>query len=131
MLSAEEFVRLRQSERSEDYLRATTENAEIDVWLEIINQFPSMRIWVAQNKTVPMEILSMLARDEDPAVRAFVAMKNKLSVGLFKLLAADSDNSVRNRIAHNKNAPVEVLRDLANDSDEDTSSKVRERLASL
>jgi hypothetical protein len=87
MLSAEEFIRLRQSERSGNYLRAATESAEIDGWLEIIYRFPNMRVWVAQNKTVPLEILSILARDEDPAVRAFVAMKNKLSMDLIALLA--------------------------------------------
>lgn len=131
MLSAEEFVRLRQSEKSEDYLRAANESAGIEVWLAVIKRFPDMRIWVAQNKTVPLEILSILARDEDSAVRAFVAMKNKLSMDLFKLLASDSDDFVRERIAFNKNTPIEVLRELANDKRASTSSKARERLSRL
>jgi len=131
MLNAEEFVRLRQSDRSEDYLRAANESAEKEVWLDIIQRFPEMRVWVAHNKTVPLEILALLARDEDPAVRSFVAMKNKLSSELFGLLARDRDSSVRERIAHNKNTPLEVLRALTEDPNEPIALRAHQRLRGL
>ena len=131
MLNAEEFVRLRQSDRSEDYLRAANESAEKEVWLDIIQRFPEMRVWVAHNKTVPLEILAILARDEDPAVRSFVAMKNKLSSELFGLLARDRDSSVRERIAYNKNTPLEVLRVLTEDPNEAIASRAHQRLSRL
>ena len=131
MISAEELVRLRRSESQEDYLRAATESAAAEVWQDVIGRFPEMRIWVAHNKTVPLEILSILALDEDPAVRAAVAMKNRLSPQLIALLAGDVDEIVRERIAYNKGTPVGILRQLTNDGHEGTSAKARERLRAL
>ena len=81
--SAEEFVELRRSERQEEYLRAAWESAPREVWLEVIQRFPDMRFWVAQNKTMPVEVLAVLARDPDPRVRSIVAMKNRLTNELF------------------------------------------------
>jgi hypothetical protein len=72
-----------------------------------------MKIWVAHNKTVPTEILEILARDPDPSVRSAVAMKNKLTPELFVLLANDEDFRVRQRIAYNKNTPAEPRRNLS------------------
>lgn len=64
-MTAKEFVRLRLSEDSADYLRA------------------------AHNKTVPIEVLAILARDPDARVRRWVATKNKLSPEFMMALAAD------------------------------------------
>ena len=110
--SAEEFVALRTSETPEEYLRAATEPAPIDVWLQIIARFPEMKTWVVHNKTVPIEILEILARDSDPSVRFWVATKNKLTPELFALLANDEDIGVRQRIACNKNLPAELRQNL-------------------
>ena len=88
--TAEEFVRLRTSDNPQEYSRAASEHAERAVWLDIVGRFPEMRIWVAHNKTVPIEVLDVLAHDLDPAVRLAVAMKNKLSDDLFLLLACSS-----------------------------------------
>jgi hypothetical protein len=126
--SAEEFVALRSSQQQSEYLRATNDSANAEVWLDVIDRFPDLRIWVAHNKTVPVEVLALLAHDSDPAVRASVAMKNKLSYELFNLLAADSDDSVRERIAYNKNAPLEILRQLSQDTSEVVSTPARARL---
>jgi len=93
--TAEEFVLLRRSHDQRNYLRAATEAADKVVWLDITERFPGMRFWVAQNKTVPLEVLDVLARDSDPAVRLMVAMKNKLTYDLFPLVASDSDGGVR------------------------------------
>jgi hypothetical protein len=59
--SAEEFIRLRTSEDAADYLRAATDDASLEVWQEIITHHADMRSWVAHNKTVPVEILWVLA----------------------------------------------------------------------
>ena len=111
--SAEEFVALRTSEIREEYLRAATESAPIEVWQQVLDRFPGMKTWVAHNKTIPVEILEILARDSDARVRMFVAMKNNLPKHLFLLLADDEDSSVRQRIAYNKNAPLDIVLRLA------------------
>jgi hypothetical protein len=49
IMSAQEFVELRTSVRQEDYLRAATDSAAPEVWVDIIQGFPEMRVWVAQN----------------------------------------------------------------------------------
>jgi hypothetical protein len=128
IISAEEFVALRGSRQQDEYIRAANDSASMEVWLDVIDRFPDLRIWVAHNKTVPVEVLALLARDSDPEVRASVAMKNRLSYELFILLAADSDDSVRERIVHNKNTPPEVLRQLSRDSSENVSTPARERV---
>lgn len=126
--SAEEFVELRRSERQEEYLRATQESAPREVWLEVIQRFPDMRFWVAQNKTVPVEVLAVLAHDLDSRVRAMVAMKNKLTDELFALLAIDQDDSVRARLAYNKKVPSGILQRLSRDRSQVVSAAARERL---
>lgn len=89
--SSAEFVRLRDSERAEEYQRAANEEAPDAVWLEIISRYPSMRTWVAHNKTIPLDILRLLATDKSPTVRSAVASKRKLDAKLFEQLAQDSD----------------------------------------
>jgi ethanolamine utilization microcompartment shell protein EutL len=128
MHSAEEFVRLRLSNCRSDYLKAATDSATVDVWLDVIRRFPEMKVWVAHNKTVPIEILLVLAGDHDSNVRAAVAMKNKLSEELFTVLAGDADGSVRQRIAYNKNTPVHILRRLSLDTCELIAAPARSRI---
>ena len=125
--SAEEFVELRRSERAEKYLRAGQESAPRHIWLEVIQRFPDMRFWVAQNKTVPIEVLEVLARDPDPRVRSMVAMKNKLTKELFALLSTDQDDAVRARVAHNRKVPSEILRTLVEDQSQLVSAAARKR----
>lgn len=113
--SAEEFVELRSSEDPAEHHRAAHEEADVDVWLAVIRDYPDMRFWVAQNKTVPVTILGVLARDEDPHVRSMVASKRKLTAELFELLAQDHNESVRAAVAYNAKAPPAVVRLLLND----------------
>ena len=115
--SADEFSRLRRSIDPDEYGRAAREEATEKVWLEVIARYPDMREWVAYNKTVPLEILAVLARDPDRRVRQAVAMKRKLSRELFGRLASDPDASVRSTIAGNPKAPNEVLAGLLSDPD--------------
>ena len=127
--SAEEFVQLRRSHCQSDYLKAASEAASLDVWVDVIQRFPEMKIWVALNKTVPTEILAALAKDADSDVRATVAMKNKLTEELYVLLASDSDDGVRERVAFNKNTPTKVLERLSRDKQPQIAEQARRRLA--
>jgi len=124
---AEEFIRLRTSDTPADYQRAATDEVPIEVWHEIIQHHPDMRSSVAHNKTVPVEILTILARDADPSVRLSVAMKNKLPAELM-MKPADDEEEVRRRIVYNKNASIDVLRKLSTDDLEDIAKAARERL---
>lgn len=127
--SAKEFIDLRTSERPEEYLRAASESAPIEVWVDVVEKHPEMKEWVARNKTVPMQVLGQLAVDVDPRVRFAVAMKDKLSKDLLLMLAKDPEPSVRERIAYNKNAGDEVLRLLAQDKVMTVSEAARRQLA--
>jgi hypothetical protein len=113
--SAEEFVRLRTSTRPEEYHQAAHGEASTSVWTEVIERYPQMRSWVAHNKTVPTEILAVLASDPDPGVRAVVAEKRRLPVELFRQLAGDPNEMVRARVAYNRKVPSELLEILAAD----------------
>lgn len=64
--SAEEFVELRRSERQEEYSRVAQDSAPREVWLEVIQRFPDMRFWVAQNKTVPVGAGGARSRSGSP-----------------------------------------------------------------
>jgi hypothetical protein len=128
--SAEEFVRLRRSELPEEYNRAGSEEAPVEVWLAVLEQFPDLREWVALNKAVPISILERLARDSDPKVRATVASKRKLTEELQVLLAQDPDASVRERLACNAKCSTEIRRQLANDLELFVRSAAIERLQS-
>lgn len=114
--SADEFVRLRYSDDRDDYTRAATEPASTEVWNEVIERYPDARFWVAQNKTVPLEILAILASDPDAQVRRMVAAKRKLTPELLASLASDEDDAVRMSVARHKNTPHEILENLRSDS---------------
>jgi hypothetical protein len=73
--SADEFVQLRTSEDPAEYDRAATEEAAEQTWLDVIERFPEMRFWVAQNKTVPLSVLDVLRHDSDERVRHMVTSK--------------------------------------------------------
>lgn len=91
--SAEQFVRLRSSEDPAEYHRAAHEEADVAVWLDVIDRYPDMRFWVAHNKTVPLVILELLASDPDVRVRSFVATKRKIGIDLLEKLALDEDEA--------------------------------------
>ncbi len=131
--SAEEFVRLRESEDPDEYQRAAHEPASEAVWFEVVERYPEMRKWVAHNKTVPLSVLAVLASDPDSDVRDMVAMKRKVGPELLSRLAGDSHEGVRQSVATNAKTPREILERLANDPDEDIREAAQgqlERLAS-
>jgi len=127
--SATEFILLRESTVVEEYTRAATDDAPLEVWLELVHAHPDMRFWVAQNKTVPTEILEILAKDDDARVRSMVASKRKTSRGLLTGLTADPHDSVRHSVVRNPAAPLEALRLLADDSWETIRRVATERMA--
>lgn len=129
--SAEEFVRLRTSQDPAEYRRAAIEDAPPTVWQEVLDRFPEYRRWVAHNKTVPIEILQILAKDPDPQVRWFVAAKNRLTPDLLEKLAHDSDESVRRRVVRHKRLPIELLESLRSDPSEGIRLIATERLSRL
>ena len=90
-----EFIRLRYSDDPSEYRRAASEPAALEVWLEFIEQHPDSRVWVARNKTVPVEVLSILAGDPSPDVRFAVSTKKKLTPELLErwptILTSQSD----------------------------------------
>ncbi|OEJ21643.1 hypothetical protein AS594_39695 [Streptomyces agglomeratus] len=126
--SAQEFIRLRYSENPQDYQRASTDEASYDVWIEVIAHHQQARMWVAQNKSVPLEILQILAADPDPSVRVMVAMKRKLTPDILDQLASDPDESVRLAVARNKKASKGTLERLLSDDWGEVRSVARERL---
>jgi hypothetical protein len=127
--SAAEFHKLRCSEHRDDYERASWDKAPLGVWLAIIDEHPEMRFWVAHNKTVPMEILAILARDADSSVRHMVASKNKLSKDLQKQLASDPEFSVRRAVVQNRKVTMAALHILSNDENEAIRKIARVKMA--
>ena len=115
ILSAEEFVNLRTSDDPEDYRRAALEEASEKVWMDVINNYPQMKVWVIRNKKVPLSILHILSDDPDNKVRTEIAAKRKLDNELFEKFARDEDESVRQRIAYNKKTPIGILMLLSTD----------------
>jgi len=73
--SADEFVRLRTSADPAEYERAAHDEAAERTWRDVIARFPEMRLWVPQNKTVPLSVLENLRNDPDQRVRDMVRAK--------------------------------------------------------
>jgi hypothetical protein len=123
--SAQEFIKL--SEESDP--RATAESADEGVWMEIVRIASGpIKEWVAQNKTVPLSVLNVLARDNDARVRFVVATKRKCDTSLFELLAKDIDETVRHRVAYNPKTPLHILMSLRDDPSPLVSKTAKERL---
>ncbi|WP_343954330.1 hypothetical protein [Nonomuraea longicatena] len=126
--TAEEFVRLRNSPDPREYRRAVMEEAPFQVWKEVVDRYPEERLWVAQNKTVPLAVLETLIDDPDIRVRVMVAMKRKLSPGLLERLAHDAHESIRMRVARHRNTSRETLESLRCDAWSEVRATVEDRL---
>lgn len=126
--SAEEFKRLRESENPEEYRRAAHEESKLSVWNEVIERFPEMRFWVAQNKTVPIEILRILSEDKDSNVRFMVASKRKINKEIKEILIIDEDSSIRAQLARNPKLEIEYLEILKNDPESFVREAALDRL---
>lgn len=125
--SAAEFCRLRQSADPDECRQAAHDEAPTRVWFEVIRDHPGMRFWVAQNKTVPVEVLERLAADPDVRVRQMVARKRKITEKLALTLARDRDETVRAALLHNRKLPATALALLRDDSSPLVQETLRER----
>ena len=120
--SAEEFVRLRTSSIPEEYKRAGHEEAFHEIWLEVIEKYPEMRVWVARNRTISIELQTILAQDRDWLVREAIASKYPIARSLYEMLCNDVDDGVRSTSAYNKKTPLDILKKMM---DEDSDEYVR------
>jgi hypothetical protein len=75
----------------------------------------SDRRWGAEH-TYRVDILAILAQDEDVDVRRYVASNPHTPAETLSALATDEDANVRYRIASNAHTPVETLSALATDA---------------
>jgi hypothetical protein len=116
--SAEEFVKLRTSEDPAEYWRAAHEPASIEIWRDVVEQYPDMRFWVAQNKTVPLEILELLATDADSRVKHMVLVKRKITPAILDILSRDADENIRAGVARNGRTNLETVEMLSRDPSE-------------
>ncbi|MFJ6573656.1 hypothetical protein ACIQNU_40290 [Streptomyces sp. NPDC091292] len=110
--TAADFVRLVESEDPVERRRSTCEDAPLSVWEALVTSRPDMRFWVANNRTVPDDILRMLARDNDWRVRHRVASKMSCPIDILELLSVDGHDSVASLIAGHPKTPTTALRRL-------------------
>ena len=127
--SAEEFIRLRTSDLKEEQDRATHESADATVWVDLITNFPGYKVWVVQNKTIPIEILETLAKDEDAEVREAVARKSKINDRIFNWLAVDTDENVRYALICNTKLPKDKKRLIDTERSEWLKKALHEQLS--
>jgi hypothetical protein len=111
--SAEEFVRLVTSGSAAERKRAAWADAPEAVWREVIEK-AEMRFWVAHNRTVPVEVLRVLATDEDWRVRDRIASRRACPPEILTLLSKDGHEAVLSTIAGHPHTPTAVLERLAN-----------------
>ena len=129
ILSPEEFVALRASEDPDEYRRSSREHADIGVWLQVIDRFPDFRKWVAHNKTIPEEVIRILATDPNEEVRWTIAMKRGIPADVLANLSGDNDETIRNRIARHPRVSRAILLRLSDDPSAVVADVARRRLA--
>ena len=105
---AAEFKWLRENDDLQLQRRASDESASYDTWIEVINNYPELREWVAHNKTVPIEILDLLSADESSQVRSTVARKRKITPEIGERLAVDKSEDVRYALLCNTKLPWSI-----------------------
>ncbi|MEU9885615.1 hypothetical protein [Sphaerisporangium sp. NPDC051011] len=127
--SAQEFLSLRFSDDPAEYNRAAREPAPLEVWLELINDHPEARFWVAHNKTVPIEVLRLLATDADWRVRSMVASKNKAPSDVLERLSTDEHDAIRQTVAGHPNTPTETVLSMCDDHWDEIRATARRNLS--
>lgn len=129
--TADEFITLRQSDDMDNQYRASHDKAEIDVWLDIIRNYPDFKIWVIHNKTIQIEILELLCTDKDHNVRSNVARKRKINDAIFNTLSVDSDENVRYALMCNTNLSVEKIRAIKVDDSNWLTEQLADKINKL
>jgi asparagine synthetase A len=124
----EDFLGLIELNDEQSLQRLRSETATESVWEEIINKHPHARRAVTLNKTLPENILRLLARDTDPLVRADIAMRRALPEDIFAILSKDPEETVRARIVCNRKTPRALIQKLTDDSSIVVSSSAKKQL---
>ena len=110
--NVDEFITLRQSDNMDEQYRASHDTADINVWLEVIKNYPNLKTWVIHNKTIQTEILEILCADTDPNVRSAVARKRKINDFIFNALSVDPDENVRYALMCNTKLPIDKIKTI-------------------
>lgn len=111
--TTDEFIQLVDSDVDEERRRAALEDAPLDVWMNLVEHHPEFRFAIAHNKTIPDEVLRLLARDPDWRVRQGVASKRRCPPDILAVLATDENESIASTVAGHPNTPPEALLALA------------------
>ncbi len=109
--NAEEFIQLRIT--NDD--RANSDFAPDEVWLDVMQKYPDFKEWVAHNKTVKGEILTILSNDQNARVRNTIARRRATTPEILQKLSKDPDESVRLRVALNAKVTKEILLTMLDD----------------
>jgi hypothetical protein len=126
METVQEYVQL----VNDDFKKARAVIKEAEFWIGVLKNAPDLKFEVVLNKSLPGDILSMLAKDEDDRIRSFVAMKRSLPHEVFHWLSCDENESVRMAIARNPKTPADILEKMKNDSWSEIRNVITERLRS-
>jgi hypothetical protein len=80
--------------------------------------YDELKMSRADDASTPVDILVMLAKDEDELIRCHVAFNRSAPLWLLVQLARDSDWSVRQHVALNRLTPHEILTELTQDDNQ-------------
>jgi Leucine rich repeat variant len=108
----------------------------LEMW---VKKEPQLRVWLAQNPSLPAKVLEFLARDPESKVRLAVAHNPNTPNFVLVKLAFDAEIEVRIAVASNTKTPGNVLEMLVKDwqcctfvaQNPNTPTRVLEYLARL
>lgn len=124
-----EFIRLVESDDPDERRRSAWEDALPQVWKSLVEDHPDMRYWVAHNRTVPEEVLRILAADPEWRVRHRVASRRSCPSDILELLSNDTHDSIASLVAGHQNTPSSALWRLARYPWDQVSTKAIRQLS--
>lgn len=95
----------------------------MEVWRAIVERLPDMRFWVSFNRTLPTEIIRILADDADWRVRDQIAGRRDTPLDILETLSRDDHDAVLSTVADNPRTPTRALETLSGHS----WSQIREK----
>ncbi|MBF2066691.1 MAG: hypothetical protein IGS39_20080 [Calothrix sp. C42_A2020_038] len=90
-------------------------HAPKDILKMWVQKEPQLRNYIAQNPSLPIEILEFLARDASPKVRLAVAYNPSTPKSVLEKLSFDTEIEIKRAVASNTNTPGHVLEILVRD----------------
>ena len=123
--SIEEYLKLSNSDKKEDYDRTIREELSEELVSVIIKNYPNKHSLLVHNKFVPIEALRILAMSNNVDVRFTVAMKKKCDRSIFGILMKDEDFSVRMAVVRNNKLPIDLLEILTFDKEYEISEEAK------